>query len=92
MLNREDITSEKVKEFAELRCEIMEQLANDGTWSVSKLVSLSLLAEGRTKRVLKSARMKERSHETAWELLQILALDEQEVRATLGNIFKNGFV
>ena len=92
MLNREDILPERVKEFAELRCEVMEQLANDGTWSVSKLTNLSALSDGRTKRVLQAARMRERSHETAWELLQILALDEREVRATLGNIFKNGFV
>ena len=94
MLNRSEIPQEKeeLQKFSKLRQAIAEKLAQHGVWDTKDLDAIAALTTGRTRRVLRSSRLRERCHESVWELLQTIALDEEEAKSIVGNIFANGFV
>ena len=80
MLKFDDVKKDKHQQFSFQRNELLTMVASSKTWEQEKITKLIKLTTGRTKRILTINSKKQLDYEAIWDVVNCLAIDEQELR------------
>ena len=80
MLKFEDVKKNKHQQFSFQRNELLTMVASSKSWDIEKITNLIKLTTGRTKRILTINSKKQLDYEAVWDVVNCLAIDEQELK------------